>query len=102
AYTSEDDPREPAEIATALAEIVRGECRAAELQAPRLRVDPGRPIVGPTAFTLSEVGRAKRSEGRSTMLGGASTQRTASAAAPPVSEGTNFWSSCAVAMNSWV
>ena len=32
----------------------------------------------------------------------ASTRRTASIAAPPASEKPNFWSSCAVAMNSWV
>lgn len=34
AYTSDDDPREPAEIAAALAEIVRRECAAANLKAP--------------------------------------------------------------------
>lgn len=34
AYTSEDDPREPAEIAAALADIVRRECAAANLTAP--------------------------------------------------------------------
>ena len=32
----------------------------------------------------------------------ASTRRTASAASPPASEKPNFWSSWAVAMNSWV
>ncbi|KJK59836.1 diaminopimelate decarboxylase [Saccharothrix sp. ST-888] len=68
AYTSEDDPREPAEIATALAEIVRRECRAAELQAPRLSVEPGRAIVGPTAFTLYEVGTVKPLEGLRTYV----------------------------------
>ncbi|GAB2706871.1 diaminopimelate decarboxylase [Kitasatospora kifunensis] len=59
AYTSEDDPREPAEIATALAEIVRRECAAQRLRAPRLSVEPGRAIVGPTAFTLYQVGTVK-------------------------------------------
>ena len=34
--------------------------------------------------------------------GSASTRRTASSAAPDASEKPNFWSSCAVAMNSWV
>ena len=34
--------------------------------------------------------------------GQASTRRTASAAAPEDSEKPNFWSSCAVATNSWV
>ncbi|MDH6116354.1 diaminopimelate decarboxylase [Kitasatospora sp. GAS204B] len=59
AYTSEDDPREPAEIATALAEIVRRECAAKRLATPRLSVEPGRAIVGPTAFTLYQVGTVK-------------------------------------------
>ena len=35
-------------------------------------------------------------------LSAAKTRRTASIAAPPASEKPNFWSSCAVEMNSWV
>ncbi|MFJ9841200.1 diaminopimelate decarboxylase [Kitasatospora sp. NPDC101155] len=68
AYTSEDDPREPAEIAAALAEIVRRECAAANLDTPRLSVEPGRAIVGPTAFTLYEVGTVKPLEGLRTYV----------------------------------
>ena len=68
AYTSEDDPREPVEIAAALAEIVRRECAAASLRAPRLSVEPGRAIVGPTAFTLYEVGTIKPLEGLRTYV----------------------------------
>ncbi len=68
AYTSDDDPREPAEIAAALAEIVRRECAAANLKAPRLSVEPGRAIVGPTAFTLYEVGTIKPLEGLRTYV----------------------------------
>ncbi|MFH9351854.1 diaminopimelate decarboxylase [Kitasatospora sp. NPDC017646] len=68
AYTSEDDPREPAEIAAALAEIVRRECAAARLNTPRLSVEPGRAIVGPTAFTLYEVGTVKPLEGLRTYV----------------------------------
>ncbi|MBV6702314.1 diaminopimelate decarboxylase [Kitasatospora aureofaciens] len=68
AYTSEDDPREPAEIAAALADIVRRECTAAHLDAPRLSVEPGRAIVGPTAFTLYEVGTVKPLEGLRTYV----------------------------------
>ncbi|WP_030392801.1 MULTISPECIES: diaminopimelate decarboxylase [Kitasatospora] len=68
AYTSEDDPREPAEIAAALADIVRRECAAANLTAPRLSVEPGRAIVGPTAFTLYEVGTVKALEGLRTYV----------------------------------
>ncbi|MFF3007079.1 diaminopimelate decarboxylase [Kitasatospora sp. NPDC057940] len=68
AYTSEDDPREPAEIAAALADIVRRECAAANLDTPRLSVEPGRAIVGPTAFTLYEVGTVKPLEGLRTYV----------------------------------
>ncbi|MFJ5883745.1 diaminopimelate decarboxylase [Kitasatospora cineracea] len=68
AYTSEDDPREPAEIAASLTGIVRRECAAAELTAPRISVEPGRAIVGPTAFTLYEVGTVKPLEGLRTYV----------------------------------
>jgi len=63
AYTSEDDPREPHEIAKSLGEIVSRECAAAGLAAPRLSVEPGRAIVGPTAFTLYETGTIKPLDG---------------------------------------
>ncbi|WP_042434161.1 diaminopimelate decarboxylase [Streptacidiphilus anmyonensis] len=68
AYTSEDDPREPHEIATALTQIVRRECAAEGLAVPRLSVEPGRAIVGPTAFTLYEVGTVKPLEGLRTYV----------------------------------
>ncbi|GAA5010497.1 diaminopimelate decarboxylase [Kitasatospora paranensis] len=68
AYTSEDDPREPAEIAVSLAEIVRRECAAADLTPPRLSVEPGRAIVGPTTFTLYEVGTVKVLDGLRTYV----------------------------------
>ncbi|WP_338672966.1 diaminopimelate decarboxylase [Streptomyces sp. SCSIO 30461] len=59
AYTPDDDPREPHEIAKALSEIVTRECEAAGLRTPRISVEPGRAIVGPAAFTLYEVGTIK-------------------------------------------
>ncbi|MFF8310446.1 diaminopimelate decarboxylase [Streptomyces lydicus] len=68
AYTSDDDPREPHEIARALSEIVSKECAAAGLRVPRLSVEPGRAIVGPTAFTLYEVGTVKELEGLRTYV----------------------------------
>ncbi|MGW5732557.1 MULTISPECIES: diaminopimelate decarboxylase [Streptomyces] len=68
AYTSEDDPREPHEIAKALGEIVTRECEAANLRTPRISVEPGRAIVGPTAFTLYEVGTVKPLEGLRTYV----------------------------------
>jgi diaminopimelate decarboxylase len=68
AYTSEDDPREPHEIAKALTEIVTRECESASLRTPRISVEPGRAIVGPTAFTLYEVGTVKPLEGLRTYV----------------------------------
>ncbi|MBT2509985.1 diaminopimelate decarboxylase [Streptomyces sp. ISL-98] len=68
AYTSEDDPAEPHEIAKALNEIVGRECEAHGLATPRISVEPGRAIVGPTAFTLYEVGTIKPLEGLRTYV----------------------------------
>ena len=68
AYTSEDDPREPSEIAKSLAEIVTRECAAAGLSVPRISVEPGRAIVGPSAFTLYEVGTIKPLQGLRTYV----------------------------------
>ncbi|MCP9957276.1 diaminopimelate decarboxylase [Streptomyces sudanensis] len=68
AYTPDDDPREPHEIAAALREIVGRECAAAGLAAPRVSVEPGRAIAGPTAFTVYEVGTIKPLEGLRTYV----------------------------------
>ncbi|MFI1886926.1 diaminopimelate decarboxylase [Streptomyces jumonjinensis] len=68
AYTSADDPREPHHIAKALREIVTRECESAGLRVPRISVEPGRAIVGPTAFTLYEVGTIKPLEGLRTYV----------------------------------
>ncbi|MCT2592370.1 diaminopimelate decarboxylase [Streptomyces sp. N2-109] len=68
AYTPEDDPREPQEIAKALGAIVTRECEGAGLAVPRLSVEPGRAIAGPTAFTLYEVGTVKPLEGLRTYV----------------------------------
>src|SRR5690606_3329352 len=68
AYPSEDDPREPDETAKALSDIVTRECEAAKRRTPRISVEPGRAIVGPTAFTLYEVGTIKPLEGLRTYV----------------------------------
>jgi diaminopimelate decarboxylase len=68
AYTPDDDPSEPADIARALREIVTRECAAAGLAVPRISVEPGRAIVGPTAFTLYEVGTIKPLKGLRTYV----------------------------------
>ena len=68
AYTSADDPRAPEDIAKALGEIVSRECESAGLAVPRLSVEPGRAIVGPTAVTLYETGTVKEVDGLRTYV----------------------------------
>ncbi len=59
AYVADDDPADIAEVASQLRAIVERECAAAGLPLPRLSVEPGRAIAGPTTFTLYEVGTIK-------------------------------------------
>ncbi|WP_030157639.1 diaminopimelate decarboxylase [Glycomyces sp. NRRL B-16210] len=59
AYTTQDDPQEPAVIAAALRGIVEHECAAAGIEVPRLSFEPGRALIGPAVFTLYEVGTVK-------------------------------------------
>jgi diaminopimelate decarboxylase len=59
AYTSEHDPLEPKALADQLAEIVTRECRGLGVAVPRVAVEPGRAIAGPSTFTLYTVGTVK-------------------------------------------
>ncbi|ASN52320.1 diaminopimelate decarboxylase [Sinomonas sp. R1AF57] len=59
AYLPGDAPRPPAEIAEALAGVVRETCEKLGIAAPRISIEPGRAIVGSTTFTLYEVGTIK-------------------------------------------
>ncbi|MBA2774923.1 MAG: diaminopimelate decarboxylase [Nocardioidaceae bacterium] len=59
AYTTQDDPAEPDELARNLTEIVAHECRALDIGVPHLSVEPGRAVAGPSTFTLYEVGTVK-------------------------------------------
>ena len=49
----------PADLAAGLAEIVGRTCRADGVSVPRISVEPGRAIAGPSTFTLYEVGTVK-------------------------------------------
>ncbi len=60
AYTSQDDPATPGDLATRLAKIVDDECAILGLERPRLSIEPGRAIVGPAMCTVYEVGTVKR------------------------------------------
>ena len=59
AYTEADTPRPAAEIAKAMAAVVSGTCAALGLAVPRISIEPGRAIVGPTTFTLYRAGTVK-------------------------------------------
>ena len=59
AYTLQDDPLPPAELGARLRSIVAHECSAAGIATPRLSIEPGRAIAGPSVITLYEVGTVK-------------------------------------------
>jgi diaminopimelate decarboxylase len=59
AYVAGDTPADVGAVAKELRRIVETECATAGLALPRLAVEPGRAIVGPSAVTLYEVGTVK-------------------------------------------
>lgn len=59
AYTTQDDPAEPDVLASGMSAIVAHECRALGITEPRLSIEPGRAIVGPSMCTVYEVGTVK-------------------------------------------
>ena len=62
AYTTQDDPADPSELATEMGKIVEHECRALGVEEPRLSIEPGRAIVGPAMCTVYTVGTVKAVE----------------------------------------
>ncbi len=60
AYVTGDDPETPKQTVDRLVAIVEQECAAAGLPRPRLSLEPGRAIVGPSAITVYEVGTVKQ------------------------------------------
>ena len=64
AYTSEHTPLPPRELGEQMADLVRRELKAVgdggpDTPMPRISIEPGRAIVGPSTFTLYEVGTVK-------------------------------------------
>ena len=59
AYVSGDDPETPKQTIDRLVAIVERECAEAGLRRPRLSLEPGRAIVGPSAITVYRVGTVK-------------------------------------------
>jgi len=62
AYTTQDDPSDPAQLATEMGKIVEHECRAFGVEVPKVSVEPGRAIVGPAMCTVYSVGTVKEVE----------------------------------------
>ena len=59
AYVPGDETVNPSEAMSVLAAAVTKNCSLHKLQIPRVSIEPGRAIVGPTMFTLYEVGTVK-------------------------------------------
>ena len=59
AYLPEEISLDPASTLKDLASVVSAQCAAHKLAIPRISIEPGRAIVGPTMFTLYEVGTVK-------------------------------------------
>jgi diaminopimelate decarboxylase len=58
-YLPEDDALLPAQVLPALHQAVKEACAIRGLLIPRVSIEPGRAIVGPSMFTLYEVGTTK-------------------------------------------
>jgi len=59
AYLPRDETVNPVDAMNALAAAVTKNCELHKLQIPKISIEPGRAIVGPTMFTLYEVGTVK-------------------------------------------
>ncbi len=58
-YVPGDEELAPSVVMQALATAVRRNCAVHSLTLPKISIEPGRAIVGPTMFTLYEVGTVK-------------------------------------------
>lgn len=70
AYVAGDKTFDPNQVMAALAELVKSECNRHNLKVPKISIEPGRAIAGPTTTTLYEVGTTKDVE-----LDGGKTRR---------------------------
>jgi diaminopimelate decarboxylase len=59
AYLPGENSLDPVSTMKDLATVVTAQCAAHKLAIPRISIEPGRAIVGPTMFTLYEVGTVK-------------------------------------------
>ena len=70
AYVAGDKTFDPNQVMAALAQLVKSECNRHNLKVPKISIEPGRAIAGPTTTTLYEVGTTKDVE-----LDGGKTRR---------------------------
>ena len=70
AYLAGDKTFDPNQVMAALAQLVKSECNRHNLKVPKISIEPGRAIAGPTTTTLYEVGTTKDVE-----LDGGKTRR---------------------------
>ena len=59
AYTKNESAISPAQVIPAIAKIIKSECEKAKLSVPKISIEPGRAIVGPTTTTIYMVGTTK-------------------------------------------
>lgn len=59
AYTTQHRPMGPADLAAGMARVVRAACAGEGVEVPRISVEPGRAVVGPSTFTLYTAGTTK-------------------------------------------
>ena len=59
AYTNDESGISPDVVIPAIASVIKDECAKAKLAVPRISIEPGRAIVGPTTTTLYLVGTTK-------------------------------------------
>lgn len=74
AYTAADDPTPIDELASEIARIVASECSRLDVAVPRVAFEPGRVVIGPSTFSLYEVGTTKDVEVQ-TDAGGTAVRR---------------------------
>ncbi len=59
AYTKNENAISPAQVIPAIAKVIKSECEKAKLSVPKISIEPGRAIVGPTTTTIYMVGTTK-------------------------------------------
>ena len=59
AYTDKDDPISSEVVMNNLAKVVGESCENSDISIPKISIEPGRAIVGPSMITLYEVGTTK-------------------------------------------